>query len=121
MHHIARHMIEGGRTIDHSRPDFEEVKDLWAKGCISKEDYEKIMEYTERPYVDGLRPSGFVTEKVRKRTEAAERKLNELVVVDKPRDRQRTIGRGKVPKGTLETRKLQTVIVQQTSRAIELT
>jgi hypothetical protein len=79
MEHIADHFASG-RTLENSRPDFRVLEDMRNKGCISDEDFKHCFRYTERPYVDGLRPYDWLPEEIIEKNRATEEKANRVVV-----------------------------------------
>lgn len=62
---------------------------MYENNCISKEDYDHCTAYTERPFVEGLRPHDYISPEIIKRAEIAAEKDKCFVVDDRRERRER--------------------------------
>jgi hypothetical protein len=56
---------------------------MYEINCISKEDYDHCMAYTERPFVEGLRSHDYMPPEIAKKAEIAAENDNRFVVDDR--------------------------------------
>ena len=61
MEHIHGHFRDGVPPGS-ARPDFFVIDHMCENGLISRSDHKLAMEYTERPYCEGLKPLGWEPE-----------------------------------------------------------
>ena len=88
MPHIADH-FRFGWTIDTSRPTFAVFRHMHDNGCISAEDYAHCMNYTERPFVDGLRPADYIPREIIEKEEIAWQRDNRVIVTETREEKRR--------------------------------
>ncbi|KAH7351076.1 hypothetical protein BKA65DRAFT_250700 [Rhexocercosporidium sp. MPI-PUGE-AT-0058] len=74
MIHIGSH-YQDNATLQHSRPDYFVIKQLYQGQLLSKEDYDFYMEYTERPLCANLVEYGFKTPEAEARERQDEPRL----------------------------------------------
>ncbi len=109
MNHIAAH-FEMGWTLRRSRPDFGVIRDMWMKGCISKEDFDHAMSHTERPPLDGIRPHDYVPPKIQIKRDAEERRENTVII--NPRQEARLRSDRKTSQTQSKTKRMEVVITR---------
>lgn len=68
MDHIHDH-FRGGELAATARPDFFVLNHMQMHGLISREKHDHLTTYSERPFVDGLRPRGWEPDSRRYRRE----------------------------------------------------
>ena len=81
-----------------SRPDFGVIDDMWQKGVIPEKIYEFVLQFTERPPCDGLRPHDYVPEEIKKKHNATYDRKNRIVVTERRREPSSTAVSKKKPK-----------------------
>jgi len=95
MQHIGDH-FENGKTIEESRPDFGFICYLRNAGLLSEVDYQRIMTYTERPSVAGLRPHDYIPAEILEKTRNGYDRQNRVIIDHRWEDRYRKkLARGK--------------------------
>jgi hypothetical protein len=93
--HIYDH-FQNGWNLNHRRPDFRVLRDLWRKGLMGDDVYGYICEAgSERPPVAGLRPLDWVPEETVSKRMREDDAANRVIIVESRRqirDRRRLRG-----------------------------
>lgn len=82
------------QAVDHPRPDFHVLDYLRQQDLIDDRDYKHLVQHTERPYCENIRPLGFVPTEVEARRAWEDRRPHDQAREDRHRRKERE-GKGK--------------------------